>query len=364
MGTPQPVAYLPAGWRPHCTGVVHAQRQRSSGGGAVVVALGGAGRGVRRVWIVVAPIFVHVANFWIFGICELPNYSGLSKLQVRLPVIPRRWPLVRQMEYVPRPRIPAPHPKRRVILLGASNLRRSLPRVVRLAQSIWQEPLEIMAAIGHGRSFGQDSWVLGRKIPGILSCRLWDDVQRRPTLPTSALVTDIGNDILYEVAPNRLIGWVAECLDRLVRIDAHTVVTELPVASVSRLSQGRFLLMRTLFYPRSRLTLAAAQSSVAEINAEVVKLAKERKQTVFPVQNRWYGFDPVHVLRRYHRQMWSEILLRWRPDQPLSELGRSSLAESLYLVTLSPRERKFFGFSRWRVQPSGVLSDGSTVSLY
>ena len=122
--------------------------------------------------------------------------------------------------------------------------------------------------------------------------------------------------------------------------------------------------MRTLFYPRSRLTLAAAQSSVAEINAEVIKLAKERKQTVFPVQNRWYGFDPVHVLRRYHRQMWSEILLRWRPDQPLSEFGRSSLAESLYLVTLPPRERKFFGFSRWRVQPSGVLSDGSTISLY
>lgn len=268
------------------------------------------------------------------------------------------------MGYVPRPRIPAPHPKRRVILLGASNLRRSLPRVVRLAQSIWQEPLEIMAAIGHGRSFGQDSWVLGRKIPGILSCRLWDEVQRRPTLPTSALVTDIGNDILYEVAPNRLIGWVAECLDRLVRINAQTVVTELPVASVSQLSQERFLLMRTLFYPRSRLTLAAAQSSVAEINAEVVKLARERKQTVFPVQNRWYGFDPVHVLRRYRRPAWSEILLRWQPDQPLPELGRSSLAESLYLVTLPPRERKIFGFSRRCVQPSGVLSDGSTISLY
>ena len=102
----------------------------------------------------------------------------------------------------------------------------------------------------------------------------------------------------------------------------------------------------------------------SKIIGEVIKLAKERKQTVFPVQNRWYGFDPVHVLRRYHRQMWSEILLRWRPDQPLLELGRSSLAESLYLVTLPPRERKIFGFSRWRVQPSGVLSDGSTISLY
>ena len=266
--------------------------------------------------------------------------------------------------YVQWSRIRAPNPKRRVILLGGSNVLRSFSVVVSVAQSIWQEPLEIMAAIGHGRSFGQDSRVLGRKIPGILSCRLWDELQRRPTLPTSALVTDIGNDILYEVAPNRLIGWVAECLDRLVRANAHTIVTELPVASVSRLSRRRFLLLRALFYPRSRLTLAAAQAAVAEINAEVIKLAEERKQTVFPVRNSWYGFDPVHVLRRYRRQAWSEILLRWRPAQSLSEVGRSSLAQSLYLVTLPPRERSFFGFSSRYVQPSGVLCDGSTISLY
>jgi hypothetical protein len=278
--------------------------------------------------------------------------------------MPRRITTGKTNGYVQRSGISALNPKRRVILLGASNLRRSLPMIVRVAQSIWREPLEIMAAIGHGRSFGQDSRVLGRKISGILSCRLWDDLKRRPTLPTSALVTDIGNDILYEVAPNRLIGWVAECLDRLVRIDAHTVVTELPVASVSQLGLGRFLLLRTLLYPRSRLTLAAARSTVAEVNAEVVKLAEERKQTVFPVQNRWYGLDPVHVLRRYRRQAWSEILLQWRPDQPLSELGRSSLTESLYLVTLPPRERSFLGFARQHVQPSGILSDGSTISLY
>jgi hypothetical protein len=31
---------------------------------------------------------------------------------------------------------------------------------------------------------------------------------------------------------------------------------------------------------------------------------------------------------------------------------------------LPPRERSFFGFSRRYVQPSGVLCDGSTISLY
>src|SRR3954465_11577323 len=104
--------------------------------------------------------------------------------------------------------LPPTTPTRRVILLGASNLTRSFPTVVATVRQTWPEPVEIMAAMGHGRSYGQDSSVLGRKISGIFPCALWQDLQNRRRLPTSALVTDIGNDMLYGIPPNQILNWV------------------------------------------------------------------------------------------------------------------------------------------------------------
>jgi FixJ family two-component response regulator len=65
---------------------------------------------------------------------------------------------------------------------------RSLSTVIETARLTWREPVEIMAAIGHGRSYGQNSVVFGRKISGIFPCALWQDLQNRPSLPTAALI--------------------------------------------------------------------------------------------------------------------------------------------------------------------------------
>jgi hypothetical protein len=35
------------------------------------------------------------------------------------------------------------------------------------------------------------------------------------------LVTDIGNDLLYEVPVDRIVDWVDQCLDRLKAINAR-----------------------------------------------------------------------------------------------------------------------------------------------
>src|SRR5215212_11255282 len=138
-------------------------------------------------------------------------------------------------------------PTRRVILLGASNLTRSFPTVVATVRQTWSEPVEIMAAMGHGRSYGQDSSVLGRKFSGIFPCALWRDLQTRPSLPTAALVTDIGNDMLYGVSSDQLLDWVERCLDRLDEVGAATIVTQLPTESLERLGKVRFQLFRRLF---------------------------------------------------------------------------------------------------------------------
>jgi hypothetical protein len=255
-------------------------------------------------------------------------------------------------------------PSRRVIFLGASNLRLSFGTVVAAARRTWGQPLEIMAAIGHGRSYGQDSTVFGRKISGIFPCALWQDLQKRPALPTSALVTDIGNDLLYGVPPEQVLEWVARCLDRLTQVGATTLVTELPVASIKRLSEARFRLFRRLFFPQSKLTYTDAQNLIVGLNRELAALCRAKKIPIIPVSSDWYGLDPIHLKRGVRSKAWPTMLAAWRGAEAAIEVARSPLWTSAYLASLAPHERSVFGIRRRKAQPSGRLSDGTTISLY
>jgi hypothetical protein len=221
-----------------------------------------------------------------------------------------------------------------------------------------------MAAMGHGRSYGQDTTVLGRKIPGIFPCALWHDLERRQALPTAALVTDIGNDLLYGVPRERILDWVAQCLDRLADVSASTVVTQLPIASIERLSESRFRFFRTVFFPRSALSLSAAKDLARGLNEELVALGQSRKIPVIPAADSWYGFDPIHLKRRIWRHAWPALLASWHTAGTAIEVPRTPLRTSAYLALLPPSERSLFGVRRCAAQPSGRLPDGTTISLY
>ena len=255
-------------------------------------------------------------------------------------------------------------PTRRVVLLGASNLKRSFPTVIATVRQSWLEPVEIMVAMGHGRSYGLDSAVMGKKISGIFPCALWQDLQSRPQLPTAALVTDIGNDILYGVTPDQLLGWVGICLDRLAAARATTIVSQLPVGSLEKLGERRFRFFRTALFPRSRLTLADALAIAREINQRLVALGQIRKIPVISASACWYGLDPIHIKWNMKRRAWPALVAAWRAiDEPFT-LTPSSLATAAYLAGLEPFEYSLFGFRRRAAQPNGRLNDGTTISLY
>jgi hypothetical protein len=255
-------------------------------------------------------------------------------------------------------------PQQRIVVLGASNVARSFARIVTTAQHRWGAPVEIMAAFGHGRSYGCESRVLGRKISGICSCELWDELTRRAALPTFALVTDIGNDILYGRTPRQLLGWVAECLDRLSDFGAQTVITGLPINSIERIGKARFSLFRTFLFPSSRLPLEVAQAHAREVNAGLLTLAEERKSTVFPVRNEWYGFDPIHIRRYVAGLAWQEIFVAEQAIKAQQRSRHNTIWHTAYVRSLPPLERSLWGVARRRAQPSGILRDGTTISLY
>jgi hypothetical protein len=257
-----------------------------------------------------------------------------------------------------------PTPRRRVILLGASNLARGLSTAVATARSIWGGPLEILGAFGHGRSYGVRTALLWRELPGILECGLWEALGRRPQAPTAALVTDVGNDLLLDVPAAETAGWVEACVDRLLGAGARVVLTPLPLCSVSNLSPLRFLLLRSVLFPGCRLGLETVQERARDLDERLRTLARTRGLSLVEHRAEWYGFDPIHIRRSHRPRAWHELLAHWSDAPHSAGVVRGSLRRWLALWRLAPERRWLFGRERCQEQPAGRLADGTTVALY
>ncbi|MFO0700905.1 MAG: hypothetical protein U0236_16910 [Nitrospira sp.] len=192
----------------------------------------------------------------------------------------------------------------RIVALGASNLTRGFQTIVSTARSVWGPDVEILAALGHGRSYGAPSQFLVRTLPGILKSGLWAELARRPPMTTRALVTDVGNDILYGFSVERTLGWVDEVLRRLTLVTEDIVLTGLPLASVYRLSRIKFLAFRSLLVPSCRLTLMEVVEKAERVNEGLVGLSHRYGATFVQLHPDWYGFDPIHVRPSCWRRAW------------------------------------------------------------
>ncbi len=254
-------------------------------------------------------------------------------------------------------------PARRAILLGASNLVRNISAVVGTAQNAWGRPLDLMIAAGHGRSFGMTSCVLGRYLPSILRCGLWDELAARPPAETAALITDVGNDVLYGATVEQIAGWVERCLQRLSGVASRVVLTQLPLESVSRLGSARFILLRSVLFPRSRLQLADALAMSAELDERLVALAQEYGTAVVRPDHGWYGWDPIHIRPRHSGAAWPLILSSWR-DEGQVERAAASWRQWIMLRRCRPLYRRLCGVEQRQAQPAARLRDGSLVSFY
>jgi hypothetical protein len=161
------------------------------------------------------------------------------------------------------------------VALGASNLTLGFETVLATARSAWGNDVEVMAALGYGRSYGAASTIAMRTLPGILQSGLWSELTRLPERPTRALITDVGNDILYGEAPAQILAWVEEAADRLRPHAEEVALTDLPVENIRRLSPAAFLFFRSLFFPPCRLRRHEVFERVEQVNAGLERLATD-----------------------------------------------------------------------------------------
>lgn len=259
-----------------------------------------------------------------------------------------------------------------VVMLGASNLTRGISTAVSWAQYLFGSPLDFYVALGHGRSYGMRSKVFVRELPGIRECSLWADIEHREReIPVYGLITDIGNDILYHATVEDIVAWLRFALDRLRAIEARITMVQLPMHNILHITDWQFWLLKNVLFPGRQLDKANIKKSALQLCEIISCLASEYHASLVQHQPEWYGFDPIHFRRRYWRSAWNKILSAWFDINHTERNGQSfggytppPVMQSLYLSACTPALRWIAGIEQRCAQPTGVLSDGSSVHLY
>lgn len=252
-----------------------------------------------------------------------------------------------------------------MIVLGASNVERGIATVVSVARDLFPGPIEFILACGHGRSYGMESSVLGRRLPGIAPCEMWSALADRPALPTFAVLTDVGNDILYGAPVERIAGWVDECLERLNAMDARIAIAGLPLAALETLPRWRFALLSRMLFPLHAVRFEQVRADAFALDEALRAIAARRGAGWIAPRAEWYGFDPIHIRRRVSRAAWGNFFsAAGAPSETRKIDSRASLRQWLCLKRLRPARRRMCGFEQRTPQPAGLLDDGSRVWLY
>jgi hypothetical protein len=247
-----------------------------------------------------------------------------------------------------------------VVTIGASNLTRGFHTVVATSRAVWGEQVQVLAALGHGRAYGAQSRFIVRTLPGILESGLWRHLEARPPGPTRALVTDVGNDILYGFPAEQVLAWIEEAVDRLGRVTTDITVTDLPLASIRRLSSAKFLAFRSIIAPSCRLSFAQIVETAERVNAGLADLASARGLRFSRLNPEWYGIDPIHIRPSLWRTAWQEILGVGSGDT----IDRGSRWEGWRLYLKRPERQWVCGFEQLTPQSGGALPAGARVSLF
>lgn len=256
-------------------------------------------------------------------------------------------------------------PASRVVVLGASNVARGIGTIVDVAREQLGSPLEVWAAMGHGRSYGLTTSIPFRTLPSILECGLWRALASRPTLPTWTIVTDVGNDLIYGCHPDQVAEWIDEAARRMRNHSQRLLLTGLPLSSVQGIGRWRFHAFRSALFPKSTLQLDDARRFACELDEAVRQLAVQHSAEFLTPPAHWYGLDPIHIRVAAQRDAWRTIFsaLTQKNFLPSSKL-RSPWREWLRMMMIRPQQSRVFFRAREVAQPAVVLRDGTSISFF
>jgi hypothetical protein len=251
---------------------------------------------------------------------------------------------------------------RAVVVLGASNVSRGLPRLAATARARTAGPLDLFVAAGHGRGYGVSTRVWQRRLPSILSSGLWRALDRERADQPLAVITDVGNELLYGLGVSAVASAVREAAKRLADRGARLAITGLPIAGIAGVGAVRYRLLRTLYVPGCLLSLAELKEATRWLDEELQAIAADTGATFLEQPAEWYGFDAIHVKRSRLDDLWAGVADVWELPSVLGQ-PRASFRDWATLGSRAAEVRSVARVMRFTRQPV-IERGGMRVWMY
>jgi len=252
--------------------------------------------------------------------------------------------------------------RRAVVVLGASNVSRGLPRLAATARARTAGPLDLFVAAGHGRGYGVSTRVWQRRLPSILASGLWRALDRERAEEPLAVITDVGNELLYGLGVTAVASAVREAAKRLADCGARLAITGLPLAGIAGVGPVRYRLLRTLYVPSCLLGLAELKEATRWLDEELQAIAADTGATFLEQPAEWYGVDALHVRRPHFDALWHRVCDAWTLP-PVVDAPRATFADWATLGSKAAEVRLLGRIPRLTRQPV-IDRDALRVWLY
>ncbi len=202
-----------------------------------------------------------------------------------------------------------PDPPVLLVLLGASNLSRGCFALARhMKACLHPRKVDVVIACGPGRAYCTSGGLLNVVYPPIHSSDIFETAHKKSEsgYHVVALVTDVGNDIMYDVPPEQVIETIQQIFTRLQSMNAEIFYTTLPAIFEKGVHPFIFYMLRSLLFPHSRVSYNEATAGIIKVNQFLREFAS-RHCHLIPDMDRYLGFDEIHYgwLRAHHA--WSHV---------------------------------------------------------
>ena len=110
-----------------------------------------------------------------------------------------------------------------------------------------------MHAMGPGRGYVSRGGILNTIYSPILNCGIFEAVRNKriKNQQVVAFITDIGNDIMYDVSPEKIIGGLQYIFNALDGFETNIFITPIPVDLENDISEFHFQIIRQVYFPKS-----------------------------------------------------------------------------------------------------------------
>jgi hypothetical protein len=197
-----------------------------------------------------------------------------------------------------------------LVFMGASNLSRGCFALSRhMRACLHPRKVEVLIASGPGRAYCTSGGLLSVTYPPIQSSEIFEVALNKSECgyQVVALVTDIGNDIMYGVPAEQLIETVQRVFEKLQSMNAKIFYTMLPSAFEEKgVHPIWFYILRSLLLPFSRVSYDEATAGITATN-RFLKESAGKYGHIVPDMDRYLGLDEIHYGWLKAHNAWSHV---------------------------------------------------------